>query len=181
MRIFIPLVVLQGEPRVKVEKSSCSLDYNLGGSVCSDMDPELQAIREARLAQLKNNSGGTNGDRNSGANNGGGENSAPVGAAIANFLEPQALERLSRVALVRRDRAQAVETYLKKLIATNNVTHKITEAEIVSILNGIAKQQNSQNNSKIIFERKDFSEDLNSFDKQNAKNDDDEDDDDFFD
>ena len=135
--------------------------------MCSDMDPELQAIREARLAQLKNNSGGTNGDRNSGANNGGGENSAPVGAAIANFLEPQALERLSRVALVRRDRAQAVETYLKKLI--------------VSILNGIAKQQNSQNNSKIIFERKDFSEDLNSFDKQNAKNDDDEDDDDFFD
>lgn len=85
------------------------------------------------------------------------------------------------MALVRRDRAQAVETYLKKLIATNNVTHKITEAEIVSILNGIAKQQNSQNNSKIIFERKDFSEDLNSFDKQNAKNDDDEDDDDFFD
>lgn len=149
--------------------------------MCSDMDAELQAIREARLAQLKNNSGGTNGDRNSGANNRGGENSAPVGAAIANFLEPQALERLSRVALVRRDRAQAVETYLKKLIATNNVTHKITEAEIVSILNGIAKQQNSQNNSKIIFERKDFSEDLNSFDKQNAKNDDDEDDDDFFD
>lgn len=50
-------MVLQGEPRVKVEKSSCSLDYNSGGSVCSDMDPELQAIREARLAQLKNNSG----------------------------------------------------------------------------------------------------------------------------
>ncbi|CAI4049566.1 hypothetical protein SUVZ_13G2090 [Saccharomyces uvarum] len=145
------------------------------------MDPELQAIREARLAQLKSNGGGANGDRNGGASNGGGDNSAPVGAAIANFLEPQALERLSRVALVRRDRAQAVEAYLKKLIGTNNVTHKITENEIVSILNGIAKQQNSQSNNKIIFDRKNFNEDLNSFDKPNARNDNNEDDDDFFD
>lgn len=55
-----------------------------------DMDPELQAIREARLAQLKSNGGGANGDRSSGGNNGGGDDSAPVGASIANFLEPQA-------------------------------------------------------------------------------------------
>lgn len=172
---------LQEQRSKRVEEASRQLPPSSGANVCLGMDPELQAIREARLAQLKSNGGGANGDRNGGASNGGGDNSAPVGAAIASFLEPQALERLSRVALVRRDRAQAVEAYLKKLIGTNNVTHKITENEIVSILNGIAKQQNPQSNNRIIFDRKNFNEDLNSFDKPSARNDNDEDDDDFFD
>ncbi|EDO19367.1 hypothetical protein Kpol_1002p12 [Vanderwaltozyma polyspora DSM 70294] len=138
------------------------------------MDSELQALREARLAELKRGtaSGGDNASGRSG--NGGGE---PVGSAIASFLEPEALERLTRVSLVRPDRAQAVEQYLKQIIGTGQVSHKVTEDEIVHILNGIAREQKKKNDVKIIFDRKEH--DFN--DTLDKKGDEDDDEDDFFD
>lgn len=118
------------------------------------MDSELQAIRDARLAQLKN-AGGAGvgaGNNDNGSNKTGGQQ---IGSALAPFLEASALERLSRVSLVKPDRAMAVEQYLKQLISTGQVSHKINEEEIVQILNGIAREQNKQRETKIIFDRKD--------------------------
>lgn len=120
------------------------------------MDAELQALRDARLAQLKGN-GNNNGGSQANSHNGGGAPTQSIGASVAPFLEANALERLSRVALVRPDRAQAVEQYVKQLVSTGQVQRKITEEQIVQILNGVAREQNKQNETKIIFDRKDKS------------------------
>ncbi|CCE62571.1 hypothetical protein TPHA_0C04210 [Tetrapisispora phaffii CBS 4417] len=139
------------------------------------MDPELQALREARLAELKRGNNASGQSPNGGAENG---KNAAVGSDIASFLEPQALERLSRVSLVRPERAQAVEMYIKQLLGSGQLSHKISEDEIVQILNGIAREQKKKNDVKIIFNRREQNYD-NSL--RNNSNDDDDEDDDFFD
>ncbi|CAL9730752.1 hypothetical protein MOUN0_K03202 [Monosporozyma unispora] len=142
------------------------------------MDSELQAIREARLAQLKNGSGGAGGNS---SGNGSTGNNGSGSSTLAPFLEPQALERLSRVSLVRPERAAAVETYLKRVISSGQLKHKINENEIVQILNGISKQENSQTDSRIIFERKDNTDPFDDESVSNSKNQDQDSEDDFFD
>ena len=86
-------------------------------------------------------------------------------------MEPEALERLSRVSLVRPDRAQAVENYLKQLVSTGQLRNKVSEKDIVQILDGVAREQNKKNETKIIFDRRETVEDDVEL----------EDDDDFFD
>lgn len=120
------------------------------------MDPELQALREARLAQLKGDTPGSGGGSAAAGGKQGGSDSRPaIGTAIAGYLEPQALERLSRVNLVRPDRAQSVETYLTNIIGQGHVTRKISEDEIVQLLHGVARQENKRNDTRIIFDRRD--------------------------
>lgn len=135
------------------------------------MDPELQALREARLAELKR---GTSSGQ--GGEEGGNSRGPAIGSAIASFLEPQALERLSRVSLVRPDRGEAVENYLKQIISSGQLSHKITEDEIVQILNGISREQKKKNDVKIIFNRRN-----NDLTENIKKTNDEDDDDDFFD
>ncbi|CAR26114.1 hypothetical protein ZYGR_0E00960 [Zygosaccharomyces rouxii] len=143
------------------------------------MDPELQALREARLSELKGSSGSApaNGGKPS-APSPGADSRPAVGTAIAPFLQPQALERLTRVDMVRPDRAQAVEAYLTKLISSGHVTRKISEEEIVQILHGVARQENKNKDTTIIFNRRDddWENDL-STEKQNGNE---SDEDDFF-
>ncbi|CEP60861.1 Sdd2p LALA0_S02e01310g [Lachancea lanzarotensis] len=140
------------------------------------MDPELQAIREARLQELKRHSGGSGGDSNN--------DQKPAGDAVAALLQPQALERLSRVSLVRPDRVRAVEAYLQQLAARGQITRKVSEQEIVEVLNGVARDENRKNSTKIIFDRRDEVH-HNAKDSHGhvtgGTNDDDDDDDDFFD
>lgn len=136
------------------------------------MDPELQALREARLAELKR---GTQGP-SSGGESGNGAGSNGLGTVIAAYLQPQALERLSRVSLVRPDRAQAVEQYLAKMVSQGALSHKVTEDEIVQILHGVAREQNKKNDTKIIFDRREMA----VHDQLPSENGDD-DEDDFFD
>lgn len=133
------------------------------------MDSELQALRAARLAELKKGSQGPGASENG---NGGAQGG--IGQAVAGFLQPQALERLSRVSLVRPDRAQAVEQYLARMVSQGALSHKVTEEEIVQILHGVAREQNKKNETKIIFDRRDV-----AVDEHLPEND--EDDDDFFD
>ncbi|SMN21800.1 similar to Saccharomyces cerevisiae YMR074C Protein with homology to human PDCD5, which is involved in programmed cell death [Maudiozyma saulgeensis] len=142
------------------------------------MDAELQAIREARLAQLKGGNGGNASSGNNSNNNATG-GSANVGSSVAAFLEAGALERLSRVALVRPDRATAVEQYVKQLVSTGHLTHKINEQEIIQILNGVAREQNKQTETKIIFDRKDKGVTMSA--GTNSKNEQYDSEDDFFD
>ncbi|SCV01281.1 LAME_0G15192g1_1 [Lachancea meyersii CBS 8951] len=138
------------------------------------MDPELQAIREARLQELK---------RHSGSLNESAPDQKPAGDAVASLLQPQALERLSRVSLVRPDRVRAVEAYLQQLATRGQITRKISEQEIVEILNGVARDENRKNSTKIIFDRRDqvSSTGLNSASKSGIIHHDDDDEDDFFD
>ncbi|GCF00450.1 hypothetical protein ZYGM_002722 [Zygosaccharomyces mellis] len=143
------------------------------------MDPELQALRASRLSELKGGNGS--------APSNGGKPSTPssdpdsrpaIGTVIAPFLQPQALERLSRVNMVRPDRAQAVEAYLTRLVSSGHVSRKITEDEIVQILHGVARQENKSKETTIIFNRRD--DDWETELPTEKREDNESDEDDFF-
>ncbi|ODQ62686.1 hypothetical protein WICANDRAFT_60743 [Wickerhamomyces anomalus NRRL Y-366-8] len=128
-------------------------------------EAELNAIRAARLQELQRNAGqGSSQGQSSGQS----QEAQGLSAALDQVLEPEARARLSRVNLVRPDRAKAVEQYIIRLAQSGQVRRKLGEDDIVEILNGIARDQQKQNETKIVFSR-----------KQTANES--EDDDDFFD
>ncbi|EMG48830.1 hypothetical protein G210_0536 [Candida maltosa Xu316] len=138
-------------------------------------DAELNAIRQARLAELqKNASGATNSASSSSSSTAAASQQQQAAEAVlARVLETEARERLSRVRIVRPDRAQAVENYILKLYQMGQIRQKLTEKDVVQILDGISRDTQQKQQTKITFDRKntvDFDDD-----------DGDEDDDDFFD
>ncbi|CAH2353570.1 uncharacterized protein CLIB1423_11S02740 [[Candida] railenensis] len=127
-------------------------------------DAELNAIRSARLAELQKNSGQSGSSSGSGAES---QKDQVKTSMLAQILEPQARERLSRVRIVRSDRADAVEQYLIKLATTGSLQRKIGESELVEILDSLSRDEKKQTQSKIVFNRRTTVED--------------DEDDDFFD
>ncbi|KAG5420622.1 hypothetical protein I9W82_002503 [Candida metapsilosis] len=131
-------------------------------------DAELNAIRQARLAELQKTSGGggsgpsaaTSQNQQAAAND-------MSSAILGKVLETEARERLSRVRIVRPDRAQAVENYILKLYSIGQIRQKLGEKDIVEILDGLSRDSQQKSQSKIVYNR-----------KQTL---DDDDDDDFFD
>lgn len=132
------------------------------------MDSDLQAIREARMKQLK--------EKNSGNNGSGNNNIDPI---LVKFLTNDAIERLNRVSLVRPERIDKITMYLKQMISTGQVRNKISDDDIVRILDGLAREENKSNNNKIIFNRRsDYDDDEMDITKKTI---DEDDEDDFFD
>lgn len=136
-------------------------------------DAELNAIRQARLAELQRNAAGGGSSTNpSSSSSGGAQDLAQENMTITilnRVLTNEARERLSRVKIVRPDRAQAVENYIIKLYSMGQIHQKLGEKDIVQILDGLSRDSQQKQQTKITFNRK------------NIAADDDEDDDDFFD
>ncbi|CAK7913489.1 hypothetical protein CAAN1_20S00870 [[Candida] anglica] len=126
-------------------------------------EAELNAIRSARLAELQKNSGQSTGASGSQPES---QKDQMKTSMMAQILEPAARERLSRVRIVRADRAEAVEQYLIKLASTGSITRKISEDDLVEILDSLSRDEKKQTQSKIVFNRRTTVDD---------------DDDDFFD
>lgn len=125
------------------------------------MDQDLEAIRAARLQELQ---GRAQGQALALAPNLVGGNSSAQGApdllaVMARILEPSARERLSRVRIVRPERADQVEQYIVRLHQMGGITHKLTEKDIVQILDGISRDQQSTG-PKITYNRKHSTLDL---------------------
>lgn len=116
------------------------------------MDDELNAIRAARLAELQKN---TNAPAES-------KTDDRTSLMLAQILEPSARERLSRVRIVRPDRAQAVEQYIAKLASTGAISRKLAERDVVEILDGLSRDENKR--LKIVFERRQEEDDDDFFD-----------------
>ena len=135
-------------------------------------DAELNAIRQARLALQRNAAGGGSSTNPSSSSSGGAQDLAQENMTITilnRVLTNEARERLSRVKIVRPDRAQAVENYIIKLYSMGQIHQKLGEKDIVQILDGLSRDSQQKQQTKITFNRK------------NIAADDDEDDDDFFD
>lgn len=125
-------------------------------------EAELNAIRQARLKEMQQNA--------LGSVSGTGGSSAGDHQVLAQLLEPEARERLSRVRMVRPERAQQVEQYIVRLAQMGQIQRKLTEKNVVEILDGIARDSKSKGSGvgEIVYNRK-------------ATAADDDDDDDFFD
>lgn len=121
-------------------------------------DNELNAIRQARLAELQKNQGGGSSQDS--------ETNEMKFTMLNQVLDVNARERLSRVKIVRPDRAEAVENYLVKLISMGGITKRLNESDIVEILNSLSRDEKQKSDAKIVFNRRELSDD---------------DDDDFFD
>ncbi|CAK9437012.1 uncharacterized protein LODBEIA_P14830 [Lodderomyces beijingensis] len=127
-------------------------------------DAELRAIRQARMAELQKNAGGDS------SGSGAAQQQSAAAAGILNqILETEARERLSRVRMVRPDRAEAVESYIIRLFSTGQINKKLSERDIVEMLDGISRDTQSKKQTKIVYDRK------------HVDVDDEDDDDDFFD
>ncbi|KAK6464377.1 putative programmed cell death protein, partial [Scheffersomyces coipomensis] len=122
-------------------------------------DSELNAIRQARLAELQKNA--ANPSASSSSTTGGSTNNAnsALESVLSQILETSARERLSRVRIVRPDRAQQVEQYIFQLYRNGAITRKLGEQDIVQILDGLSRDSHQKQATKIVYNRK-HSDDL---------------------
>lgn len=126
-------------------------------------DAELNAIRQARLAELQRNAAGGGSSTNpSSSSSGGAQDLAQENMTITilnRVLTNEARERLSRVKIVRPDRAQAVENYIIKLYSMGQIHQKLGEKDIVQILDGLSRDSQQKQQTKITFNRKNIADD----------------------
>lgn len=127
-------------------------------------EKDLNTIRSARLSEIQGDSGGLNKNNND-------DKEELRRSMLSQILDASAAERLSRVRIVKAERADAVEQYIIKLATMGGISRKLSENDIVEILDGLSRGESRQSKSKIVFNRK------NNIESDN----DDEDDDDFFD
>ncbi|KAK3819500.1 MAG: PDCD5-related protein [Benniella sp.] len=143
-----------------------------------DDDEDLKQLRARRLAELKAQSGGGGG----GGSSSGGFPSGMGGSSkdederaqrsqmeemrrtmLTQILDPQARERLSRVAMVKPEKARAVEDMLIQLAQSGRLQSKVNEDRVIDLLGQLSEQ--TQSKTKITFQRRgDYSDDDDDFD-----------------
>ena len=122
-------------------------------------DAELQAIRAARLQEMQRNAqgGGGSGSGVSGSGDDARDKANSVNEGIlTQSLDQSAKERLNRVRMVKPERVLGVENYLVRLVQSGGLRAKVTEADIVDILDKIAQEERKNTTTRIKFERRDY-------------------------
>lgn len=123
-------------------------------------DSELEAIRKARLEQLKAQSG-------AGSHGGAGgqgqaeqqrQQEAEAKQSILNqILHPEAADRLGRIRLVKEQRATEIENRLIMLARTGQLRQKVTEDQLKELLNAVA--DNKEEEKIVVSRRKGWDDD----------------------
>ncbi|ODQ50514.1 DNA-binding TFAR19-related protein [Saitoella complicata NRRL Y-17804] len=139
-------------------------------------DAELQAIRQARLRELQSQQPSRGPSAPSGFGGapaaGGGDDESKRqaeedarGTILAQILAPAARERLRRIELVRADRARGVENMLIQMARTGQIRQKVSEEELIGLLEEISGQESKRNQTKIVMQRRrDLDEDDDDWD-----------------
>ncbi|KAN0115866.1 DNA-binding TFAR19-like protein [Russula decolorans] len=99
-------------------------------------DPELAALRAARLTQLQQS--GTDGNSQSGASSEEAEKRRAEEQMrrdlLATALEPAARERLSRIALVSPTRSNQIESILLRMVQSGQLRGRVSEQQLIDLL-----------------------------------------------
>ncbi|KAK8008703.1 DNA-binding TFAR19-related protein [Apiospora marii] len=123
-------------------------------------DAELEAIRKARLEQLKAQSGAGGSKSGGGGGGSGGQQGRRTRAKTAEaarqsilnqILHPEAADRLGRIRLVKESRATDVENRLIMLAQTGQLRAKVTEEQLKDLLNAVADTREEE---KIVVSRR---------------------------
>ncbi|BFI32119.1 hypothetical protein AXG93_1520s1100 [Marchantia polymorpha subsp. ruderalis] len=126
-------------------------------------DPELAAIRQRRMQEMMAKSGG-------GAGAGGQsfpQNKEQQDAQeeqkreaeerrqmmLARVLSSEARERLSRIALVKPDKARGVEDLILRSAQYGQITEKVSEERLISLLEQI-NEQTQKKTTKVTIQRR---------------------------
>ena len=104
-------------------------------------DAELEAIRQARLQQLKQNQGG--GDEKEGGVDEGKR------MDLARILSAEARERLSRIALVKPEHADRVQDMLLKMAKSGQIRSQVTEQQLVGLLDQVSTVISGASTTKV--------------------------------
>lgn len=122
-------------------------------------DPELAAIRAARMNQLQQNT-----PRGGGPSGGiGGDDPGKQAAEeqmrrdlLATVLEPAARERLSRIALVSADRARQIEAILLRMAQTGQLRGRVSEDQLIELLEQAeaAQSKGVPRKGAVVFQRR---------------------------
>ncbi|KAK7731361.1 hypothetical protein SLS57_001300 [Botryosphaeria dothidea] len=119
-------------------------------------DADLEEIRKARLAQLRQQSGGA------GAGSGGegsqedsqrAREAEARQAILSQILLPEAADRLGRIRMVKESRANDIENRLIMLARSGQLRQKVTEAQLKDILGAVSEQEEKQQ-EKIVVQRR---------------------------
>ncbi|EFJ24174.1 hypothetical protein SELMODRAFT_415003 [Selaginella moellendorffii] len=117
-------------------------------------DPELEAIKRKRMQELM-------------AQRGGGQQSAEQQEAqeeqkreaaerrqmmLARVLLPEARERLSRIALVKPEKAKGVEDLILHSAQRGQITEKVSEERLIQLLEQINEQ--TKKTTKVTIQRR---------------------------
>ncbi|KAK9464462.1 PDCD5-related protein [Lipomyces arxii] len=120
-------------------------------------DKELQAIRQARLAEIQQRQPSK---QDSNKQN---EDDSRI-EMITQILTPNARERLSRIRIVKQQRAKGVEDLLIQMARTGQIRARIDEDELISLLDQISKQETKENETKIVYQTRRYDDDLDEDD-----------------
>ncbi|PKI82900.1 hypothetical protein MVES_003321 [Malassezia vespertilionis] len=138
-------------------------------------DPELEAIRRARMAELRGSAGG-GASAAAGMRGGLGVPSGPTGGVdgaggseedkaaqqeemkrqiLTQVLDSEARERLSRIALVKPQKSNAVTDILIQMARSGQIRQRITEEQLILLLDQMEQANPAKEASgKITYTRK---------------------------
>ncbi|CAG8451905.1 15875_t:CDS:2 [Acaulospora morrowiae] len=111
-------------------------------------DSELQAIRQARLRELQ---------ASAATGEGSNQMEETRQTLLAQILDNEARERLSRISMVKADKARAVEDLLIRMGQTGQLRGKVSESQLIDLLEQINQQQKPE--TKIRYSRRRYEED----------------------
>ncbi|KAJ3489935.1 hypothetical protein NLI96_g1790 [Meripilus lineatus] len=119
-------------------------------------DPELAAIRAARMSQLQQQQGPAPGGN-------GGEEETKRAAEdqmrrdlLATVLDSAARERLSRIALVSPERSRQIEAILLRMAQSGQLRGRVTEEQLIGLLEQAeeAQSKGAPKKGTIVFQRR---------------------------
>ncbi|KAG0006359.1 hypothetical protein BGZ80_003091 [Entomortierella chlamydospora] len=132
-------------------------------------DDELEQIRARRMAELKAQSGGAGssmGGFPAGLSGGKKDDEDKAKKSqmeemrrtmLVQILDGEARERLSRIAIVKAEKARAVEDLLIRMAQGGQVRSKITEKQLIELLEQVNQQTKSE--TKIVYNRRHYDSD----------------------
>ncbi|XP_020092499.1 DNA-binding protein DDB_G0278111 isoform X2 [Ananas comosus] len=118
-------------------------------------DPELEAIRQRRMQEMMAQHGVGN-QQNTGQQKA--QEDAKREAEerrqmmLSQILSAEARERLARIALVKPDKARGVEDVLLRAAQTGQISEKVSEERLISLLEQINTQTSKQ--TKVTIQRR---------------------------
>ncbi|KAF4091828.1 hypothetical protein AMELA_G00041560 [Ameiurus melas] len=101
-------------------------------------DEELEAIRRQRLAELQTKHGDSSSEQ--GQQEAKQRETEMRNTILAQVLDQSARARLSNLALVKPDKAKAVENYLIQMARMGQLGGKISESGLIEILEKVSQQ-----------------------------------------
>jgi len=107
-------------------------------------DPDIEAIRQRRLAELQMQKTGGDEQRKR-------ETEERRAALIQQVLTPEARERLSRIHLVKPEKARAVEDMILRAAQSGQLGGMVDEQNLISLLGQLSKNTTQP---KITIQRK---------------------------